>query len=411
MHEYLLDAESQMKTDKTRNNAALHPVKGSSSVPIAAGVELRQGLLHSMTCVPYLIALETDHQELMMNLNNKYPAFFESRLEDGLQLSFIFMQSSGSVSPENSNQKLQSKTVGNLKGESEGGSLSQAYLYCSEILALLPFTLLDEPVYLIYAINQIIQVRAGALEANLKGLILHLSQRNTRMHKREFSEPISHHMDLNGTIQPKPAGQSDYSHLRSFDLNGTDQEQPADHPVLSSSASRYPKMEYMSSGESLGISKDDVEKIQVDCLAAAALQLLLKLKRHLKIVSCIPNFTRHICQSFSPTEPPKPGEPLSRQNIPFDIINQACTGVPSTRQDLVQRHQEFKGALKEDTVDHYSAYTATIKRKRPTPRKLKSGRMMGDDEDDYDDEDWPGGGRRQGSGRKDNSSRGGRHGR
>ena len=37
------------------------------------------------------------------------------------------MQSSGSVSPENPKQKLQYKTAGNLKGESEGGSLSQAY--------------------------------------------------------------------------------------------------------------------------------------------------------------------------------------------------------------------------------------------------------------------------------------------
>ncbi|KAG6736304.1 hypothetical protein POTOM_060951 [Populus tomentosa] len=146
--------------------------------------------------------------------------------------------------------------------------------------------------------------------------------------QREFAEPISHHMDLNGTIQPKSAGQSDYSHLRSFHLNGTVQEQPADHPVLNFSASRYPKMEYMSSGESLGISKDDVEKIQVDCLAAA-------LEAQEAPENC----------AFSPTEPPKPGEPLSRQNIPFDIINQACTGVPSTHQDLVQRYQEFKGAL------------------------------------------------------------------
>jgi cohesin loading factor subunit SCC2 len=66
--------------------------------------------------------------------------------------------------------------------------------------------------------------------------------------------------------------------------------------------------------------------------------------------------------------------------------------------------QEFKGALKEDTVD-YSTYTANIKRKRPAPRKVKSGRVMGDDEDDDEDDDWASGGRRPGSGRKGNSSR------
>ncbi|KAB5516460.1 hypothetical protein DKX38_027108 [Salix brachista] len=503
MHEYLLDAESQLDTDKT-NSVAHHPVEVSNSVPVAAGagdtnicggivqlywdhilgtcldfneqvrqtalkiveVVLRQGLVHPITCVPYLIALETDPQELnsklahhlLMNMNEKYPAFFESRLGDGLQLSFIFMKSIVNISPEIPNQKLQSKTAGNLKGKPEGGSLSQARLgvsriyklirgnrvsrnkfmssivrkfdnpcrsesvipflvYCTEMLALLPFTLPDEPLYLIYVINRVIQVRAGALEANMKGLILYLSQRNARMLnengfiQRELVEPVSHLMDMNGTFQPKPAGQPDHSPLRSFDLNGTVQEQPADHAVLNSSVPRHLKMERVSSGESLSISKDDVEKIQaslkalewcksVDCLAATALQLLLRLKRHLKIVYGL-NDAR--CQAFSPTEPPKPGEAFSRQNIPFDT-SQTCTSLPSTYQDLVQRYQEFKGALKEDTVD-YSTYTANIKRKRPTPRKVKSGRVMGDDDDEDNDEDWAAGGRRLASARKGNSSR------
>lgn len=43
-------------------------------------IVLRQGLVHPITCVPYLIALETDPQEansklahhLLMNMNEKY---------------------------------------------------------------------------------------------------------------------------------------------------------------------------------------------------------------------------------------------------------------------------------------------------------------------------------------------------
>ena len=146
------------------------------------------------------------------------------------------------------------------------------------MLALLPFTLPDEPLYLIYVINRVIQVRAGALEANMKGLILYLSQRNSRMLnengfiQRELVEPVSHLMDMNGTIQPKPAGQPDQSPLRSFDLNGTVQEQPADHAVLNSSVPRHLKMERVSSGESLSISKDDVEKIQVNLKALEVVQ-------------------------------------------------------------------------------------------------------------------------------------------
>lgn len=72
--------------------------------------------------------------------------------------------------------------------------------------------------------------------------------------------------------------------------------------------------------------------------------------------------------------------------------------------------QEFKSALKEDAVD-YTTYTANIKRKRPTPRKTKYGRMNGDGDgdDDDDDADWKGGVRRQGgSGRRGSYGRAGR---
>jgi cohesin loading factor subunit SCC2 len=40
--------------------------------------------------------------------------------------------------------------------------------YCAEVLASLPFTCPDEPLYLIYDINRVIHLRAGAVEANLK---------------------------------------------------------------------------------------------------------------------------------------------------------------------------------------------------------------------------------------------------
>ncbi|KAJ4826096.1 Sister chromatid cohesion protein 2, partial [Turnera subulata] len=496
IYEYLLDAESQMGTDKPSNNVIHSSAEDGQSVPVAAGagdtnncggvvqlywdnilgrcldfneqvrrlalkiveVALRQGLVHPITCVPYLIALETDQQELnsklahhlLMNMNEKYPAFFESRLGDGLQLSFVFMQSTCGMNPENLNQKLQSKTTGNLKGKSECGSLNQGRLgvsriyklirgnrnsrnkfmssivrkfdnpswndsvipflmYCTEILAHLPFTLPDEPLYLIYAINRIIQVRAGALEANMKGLILHLSRKCAKpvpydngLTHQEVHQPAFQHMasmDLNGSIAQELNAFANYSSLKSFDLNGTIQEQAFGYSVSNSSASIDPKLDKISSNESGGISGDDVMKIQVDCLSATALQLLLKLKRHLKIVYSL-NDAR--CQAFSPNEQPKPGEPLSRQNISFDI-SETSTSLPSSYQDLVQRYQEFKAALKEDTVD-YNTYTANIKRKRPTPRKTK--RMAGDDEDDYDDEDWTGGVRRPVISRRGSSTRG-----
>ncbi|CAB4305260.1 unnamed protein product [Prunus armeniaca] len=101
MYEYLLDAESQMGTDAASNNVIQYSVEGGNAVSVAAGagdtnicggivqlywdnmlarwldlneqvrqsalkiveVVLRQGLVHPITCVPYLIALETDPLE------------------------------------------------------------------------------------------------------------------------------------------------------------------------------------------------------------------------------------------------------------------------------------------------------------------------------------------------------------
>ncbi|KAM3760976.1 hypothetical protein ACB098_01G233000 [Castanea mollissima] len=499
MYEYLLDAESQMGTDKANENAVHYSVEGGHSVPVAAGagdtnicggivqlywdsilgrcldlneqvrqaalkiveIVLRQGLVHPITCVPYLIALEADPQEvnsklahhLLMNMNEKYPAFFESRLGDGLQMTFIFIQAISGIN-ENVNQKVQSKVIGNVKGKSDGGSVSQARLgvsriyklirgnrvsrnkfmssivrkfdnpswndsvipflmYCTEILALLPFTSPDEPLYLIYAINRVIQVRAGALEASMKALNNYLSQKDAEKIpydngqlkpavQPDFNEMTS--MDLNGTVQHEPAGQPIFDHRMSMDLNESIQQDIADQSVFNHSTLVGAKTRSMSSGVSFILSEDDLQKVQADCLAAIALQLLLKLKRHLKIVYSL-NDAR--CQAFSPNEPIKPGDVLSRQNIPLNI-SETRISLPATYQDLIQRYQEFKNALKEDAID-YSIYTANIKRKRPTPRKGRKSVYGGGDEDDIDDEDWTGGVRRlSNSGRRGNSNRGSR---
>ncbi|PPD97068.1 hypothetical protein GOBAR_DD05928 [Gossypium barbadense] len=495
--EYLLDAESQMETDKASDDQVQYTVEGGHSVPVAAGagdtnicggivqlywdnilgrcldfneevrqsalkiveVVLRQGLVHPITCVPCLIALETDPLDvnqklahhLLMNMNEKYPAFFESRLGDGLQLSFIFMRSISGNAHENPNEKSQSKLPGNLKGKSDAGSLTQARLgvsriyklirgnrvarnkfmssivrkfdtpiwndsvipflmYCTETLALLPFSSPDEPLYLIYTINRVIQVRAGALEANLKTLSSNLLQTDAQMMtsnngivQPDYSQAVYNHMatlDLNGTFQEPPVVQPPFFHMTSIDLNGTIQQN-----FSYQSISHYPPaiettMHKMAPSEPRALSKDEIQKIQADVLAATALQLLMKLKRHLKIVYSL-NDQR--CQAFSPTEPIKPGDVLTRQNVPFDI-SETQTTLPSTYQELVQRYQEYKNALREDAID-YSTFTANIKRKRPTPRK--GGKAVrtnggGDEDDDYDEE-WTGGSgvrRMSNSGRK-----------
>ncbi|KAK7271858.1 hypothetical protein RJT34_28101 [Clitoria ternatea] len=483
MFEYLLDAESQMETDTADENVADYSIGARKSVPVAAGagdtnicggivqlywdnvlgrcldfseqvrqsalkiveIVLRQGLVHPITCVPYLIALETDPLEsnsklahhLLMNMNEKYPAFFESRLGDGLQMSFMFIQSISSSS-ENVDHKSQSKIPASGKGKPEAGSLAQARLgvsriyklirgsrisrnkfmssivrkfdnprwsklvisfltYCTEVLALLPFISPDEPLYLIYSINRIVQVRAGPLEANFKtwsSSILQSENYGTPygngMCQKGPDDPTHTpvlSMGMNGTIQQNIDAQPNSYDMTSMDLNGTNLQLP-DYPS-SYNGSSEAKLHAASFTNSFCLSKDDLEKVQVDCLSAIALQLLLKLKRHLKIMYSLDDAR---CQAYSPSEQPKSGEVISRQNIGFNI-GESKFSLPTSPQELIQRYQEFKTALREDTVD-YSLYTANIKRKRPTTtrRVRKSGPVAGgDNEEDDDDENWAGG--------------------
>lgn len=433
LYEYLLDAESQLGADSVNKTATKYPEDATNKVPEAAGagdtnicggivqlywnsilercldvneqirqsalkiveIVLRQGLVHPITCVPYLVALETDSLEvnsklahyLLMNMNEKYPSFFESRLGDGLQMSYKFVQSIAS----NHNT-----VSGNVKGKSDGNpiafvrpGISRIYrlirgnrvsrnkfmhsivrkfesggwnyssvsflLYCTEILASLPFTCPDEPLYLIYDINRVVQVRAGSLEANMK-----------------IWSSFSQQWDSFHSENQKVEAESGLRHL-------------SENRVTTNPESMPNNTCYMS--------KEDLQKFQADCHDAIALQLLLRLKRHLKIVYGL-NDAR--CQAFSLKEHPKPGETISKQNIPFNI-HDAPISLPTSYHDMVQKYQEFKRLLREDTID-YATYTANVKRKHPTPRSLKSGkaaRGKGEDEDeDGSDDDWTGGPRR-----------------
>ncbi|KAJ0980187.1 hypothetical protein J5N97_008442 [Dioscorea zingiberensis] len=404
LYEYLIDAESQLNKDGVNKTATEHPEDVSNTVPVAAGagdtnicggiiqlywnnildrcldvndqvrqfglkiveIVLRQGLVHPITCVPCLVALETDPMEvnsklahhLLINMNEKYPAFFENRLGDGLQMSFRFIQSMGGnhndVSGHAKGKSDNNRLAFSRKFESSGGSYSSLpfLIYCTEILASLPFSSPDEPLYLIYDINRVVQLRAGAIESSIKMWISSSQQRD--------SVKASHESHMGNDFF----------------------QQVSDHNLSDSTLT--------TSDNSCGISKEDLQKSQADFHDAVALQLLLKLKRHLKVVYSL-NDAR--CQAFSLKEHPKGAEAISRQNIPFNI-SEVSISLPTSYQEMVEKYQEFKTALKEDTMD-YTTYTSNIKRKRPTPRSSRAGRAALDGYDDDDnDEDWTSGARR-----------------
>ncbi|KAL6647205.1 hypothetical protein ACP70R_014642 [Stipagrostis hirtigluma subsp. patula] len=434
LYEYLRDAESQLTAESTATPVQ-YATTGASEVPVAAGagdtnicggiiqlywnsilercldihdqvrqsalkiveVVLRQGLVHPITCVPHLIALETDPLEgnaklahhLLMNMNEKYPSFFESRLGDGLQASFRFFESTVSnhqvaanmktnpiafVKPGISriyrliraNRNSRNKFVHSIvrKFESDGRSRCTIsfLVYCTEVLATLPFTCPDEPLYLIYDINRIIHLRAGAIEANLK--------RWTCMDQYQDTVGMSMLSTENHAVMHEPGVYSDYN-------IGDVSERMHNNPCSTSGV--------------------DIAKLQEDCHDAIALQLLLKLKRHLKIVYSLSDAR---CQAFSLKELPKSGEAISKQNVPFNISS-TNIDLPSCLQDAARVYQDFKTVLREDSMD-FAVYTAPVQRKRPTPRsssrvrkttapvtRARGGR--GGDDDDTDDDDWTGG--------------------
>lgn len=329
-------------------------------------IVLRQGLVHPVTCVPYLIASEVDEQEmnskishsLLMQMNEKYPSFFESRIGDGIELSFRFIQSgaSGTVLGKlsgdvNSNHDLSTGTTAKIGisrvysliqrsrvsrnkflssfiHKFDSGTLENSSLpflvYCTEVLAALPFAVPDEPLYLVQTINRTVQPRAGILEASMKNLI--------------YDGPLGAIIKCG-----LEAVEADIQEIEGANIESVKLQANGD---------------FKSLGDMNRIPVDYLQKLKAECHVAVALSLLLRLKRHIKFTFSL-NDAR--CQAFSPTEPIKSGDVLLRQNVPF-IIKDIHTTAPRTVHQLLQQYEVLKRLLKEDTMDYN--YSASTPRKR-----------------------------------------------
>lgn len=144
--------------------------------------------------------------------------------------------------------------------------------YCAEILALLPFTFPDEPLYLIHAINRIIQVRGGALQEEIKALGIRLLQQNTQniTYENGMIQPLQPGLlsdniilsDMNGSVeldQSRP-----FCDFTSMDLNQQiPPELVAHHEVSNDNTTLEGKLHNICSMDSRSISKDNLQKIQV----------------------------------------------------------------------------------------------------------------------------------------------------
>lgn len=132
----------------------------------------------------------------------------------------------------------------------------------------------DEPLYLIYSINRIIQVRAGSVEANLKAFCSRLFSRESQdighengiIQQEQVAQPFFSNVravDLNGTAQEDSFCQPVYGHMESLDLNGRIPPAAVDKSHPNAGDYVEGKAHFSGSTEPRGLSDDDLQKIQV----------------------------------------------------------------------------------------------------------------------------------------------------
>eukprot|EP00898_Chlorokybus_atmophyticus_P000235 jgi/Chlat1/1211/Chrsp115S01676 len=208
---------------------------------------LRQGLVHPMTCISRLVSLVVDPEEqirksahhILEKLHEKYPTFLEAQLGDGLQLSFglcraLCAQANGQAVHEPAqipmtlelkegfsrlyklmrvSRASRNKFISALlqkfeepPSQNNGGLIFALYLV--SIAAFLPFTLLDEPLYIVYTINRIVTLKGSSLLSSLKMFF----------GKSEHEAPVHNGSTGNSRIPLPPQVQRDCDHVVALSL-------------------------------------------------------------------------------------------------------------------------------------------------------------------------------------------------
>lgn len=114
-----------------------------------------------------------------------------------------------------------------------------------------------------YSINRVIQVRAGAIESNLKALLHKDSAKTQHGNGTYQQDPIPgqiHMMDLNTRIQEEPTHWNSYGQV---DLNGIVYQDPRDQFNSYQIHNGEANVNKMTSSDPPALSTDDLQKIQV----------------------------------------------------------------------------------------------------------------------------------------------------
>ncbi|KAK3289016.1 hypothetical protein CYMTET_3531 [Cymbomonas tetramitiformis] len=308
-----------------------------------AEVVLRHGLVHPMSCIAQIMALGGDPEKvirrlagnLLTQLDDKYHSFVTDRLPDGLRLTFHFqtqivkLQNARTQAPTTSTslvcsaegregitvlyQKFRTQrternrflTVLLRRFEASAFKPDELPLlrFHADLLAHLPYHLLEEPLFVVHWLNRVISVRSGTLASQLKSA-------------------IAEHKPQDEATDPNPEG-----------IHPA--QRPA--PMHLDPPSAIPS-----------------EALQADCIASIVLAIMLKLKGYLRLQY---GLTDVRVQAFSPTDTVK-GQELAQamtEDLPLDVGNINLHSY--TTFDLIeQQYLTFKTLMKEDSNDFAAEY-------------------------------------------------------
>ncbi|XP_053394741.1 nipped-B-like protein isoform X2 [Mercenaria mercenaria] len=325
---------------------------------------LKQGLIHPVQCVPYLISMATDSEapirvkaeQQLQEIEKKYPGFIHSKALQGIKMCFRLhrliqgTESNNIVvrglhNPDDNSSSLNAflynilrtnrshrrailTSLLNLLDDSARINLPEQ-LYIADNLAFFLYQTQDEPLYIIHQIDIIVSVSGSNLLQSFREKLQFKDNRSRKMKKKESSAPVRRstrsskmlsnpHATENGVVNDKPNMYYD--------------EDDDDKDIL---LNRLP---------------GDIAPLKEIIWIAQGCILLLYLKQHLKDMY---GFTDGKIQNYSPTEAAKVyDKPLQRKSLVKFNPEQVIHVLRNKENDEEKSQKEQADQL----VDDYLAF-------------------------------------------------------
>merc|ERR1712241_354668 len=191
---------------------------------------LAQGLVHPVQIVPYLICMSTDHEQRvshtadkeLQDIEKKYPGFIHMKLMKGIMLSFRLQQllQKGDGGPLRGFRQKEGELPGALNGflysclrstksqrrailmnllkqfdDTSRNSLPMM-LYLADNLAYIPYTVVDEPLFLIHHIDIMVSVIGCNILQSIKESLQLPAEYEVKMNMETGREEVVYDEDL-----------------------------------------------------------------------------------------------------------------------------------------------------------------------------------------------------------------------